>query len=83
MLIKDIGKTFAGDAPLFLLGVLAMGVTVIDVGLYKRLATWILGWTKGFALPIIVWKKILDGISWDAWFMYCSALTLGALLKES
>lgn len=51
---KDIGKTFAGDAPLFLLGVLAMGVTVIDVGLHKRLATWILGWTKGFALPIIV-----------------------------
>jgi len=51
---KMIGQTFAGDAPLFLLGVLAMGVTVIDVGLHKRLATWILGWTKGFALPIIV-----------------------------
>lgn len=51
---KRIGQTFAGDAPLFLLGVLAMGVTVIDVGLHKRLATWILGWTKGFALPIIV-----------------------------
>jgi len=51
---KMIGKTFAGDAPLFLLGVLAMGVTVIDVGLHKRLATWILGWTKGFALPIVV-----------------------------
>ncbi|MDY6972884.1 MAG: SLC13 family permease, partial [Thermodesulfobacteriota bacterium] len=29
------------------------------------------------------WKKILNGISWDAWFMYCGALTLGALLKES
>jgi sodium-dependent dicarboxylate transporter 2/3/5 len=29
------------------------------------------------------WKKILGGISWDAWFMYCGALTLGALLKES
>jgi sodium-dependent dicarboxylate transporter 2/3/5 len=29
------------------------------------------------------WKKILSGISWDAWFMYCGALTLGALLKES
>jgi sodium-dependent dicarboxylate transporter 2/3/5 len=51
---KDIGKTFSGDAPLFLLGVLAMGVTVIDVGLHKRLATWILGWTKGFVLPIVV-----------------------------
>ncbi|MBW1671926.1 MAG: anion permease, partial [Deltaproteobacteria bacterium] len=29
------------------------------------------------------WKKILSGISWDAWFMYCGALTLGALLKET
>jgi len=29
------------------------------------------------------WKSILGGISWDAWFMYCGALTLGALLKES
>lgn len=51
---KDIGKSFAGDAPLFLLGVLAMGVAVVDVGLHKRLASWILGWTKGFYLPIFV-----------------------------
>jgi sodium-dependent dicarboxylate transporter 2/3/5 len=29
------------------------------------------------------WRKILGGISWDAWFMYCGALTLGALLKET
>lgn len=50
----DIGRSFAGDAPLFLLGVLAMGVTVIDVGLHKRLASWILGWTKGYVVPIIV-----------------------------
>src|SRR6056297_2098971 len=49
-----IGKTFAGDAPLFLLGVLAMGVAVVDVGLHKRLAAWILGWTKGFYTPIFV-----------------------------
>ncbi len=49
-----IGKTFAGDAPMFLLGVLAMGVVVVEVGLHKRLATWILGWTKGFLLPIFV-----------------------------
>ncbi len=49
-----IGKTFAGDAPLFLLGVLAMGVVVVDVGLHKRLASWILGWTKGFMLPVFV-----------------------------
>jgi len=29
------------------------------------------------------WRKILNGISWDAWCMYCGALTLGALLKET
>ncbi len=49
-----IGKTFAGDAPMFLLGVLAMGVAVVDVGLHKRLASWLLGWTKGFYIPIFV-----------------------------
>ncbi len=51
---KSVGKTFAGDAPMFLLGVLAMGVVVVDVGLHKRLATWILGWTRGFYMPIFV-----------------------------
>lgn len=51
---KEIGKTFAGDAPMFLLGVLAMGVAVVDVGLHKRLASWLLGWTKGFMVPIFV-----------------------------
>ncbi len=49
-----VGKTFAGDAPMFLLGVLAMGVAVVDVGLHKRLAAWLLGWTKGFTVPIFV-----------------------------
>jgi sodium-dependent dicarboxylate transporter 2/3/5 len=29
------------------------------------------------------WKRILGRISWDAWFMYCGALTLGSLLRES
>lgn len=51
---KMIGKTFAGDAPLFLLGVLAMGVAVVDVGLHKRLAAWLLGWTRGFLVPVFV-----------------------------
>jgi len=51
---KMIGKTFAGDAPMFLLGVLAMGVAVVDVGLHKRLASWLLGWTKGFYVPVFV-----------------------------
>jgi len=49
-----IGKTFAGDAPMFLLGVLAMGVAVVDVGLHKRLAAWLLGWTRGFLVPVFV-----------------------------
>jgi len=49
-----IGKTFAGDAPMFLLGVLAMGVAVVDVGLHKRLASWLLGWTRGFIVPVFV-----------------------------
>jgi len=54
MPMKMVGKTFAGDAPMFLLGVLAMGVAVVDVGLHKRLASWLLGWTKGFFVPIFV-----------------------------
>ena len=32
---------------------------------------------------VTAWQKILGGISWDAWFMYCGALTLGALLKDT
>ncbi len=49
-----IGKTFSGDAPLFMLGVFALGVSVVHVGFHKRLAVWILGWTKGFYLPMFV-----------------------------
>jgi sodium-dependent dicarboxylate transporter 2/3/5 len=52
--IEMIGKTFGGDAPMFLLGVLAMGVCVVDVGLHKRLASWLLGWTRGFRVPVFV-----------------------------
>ncbi|MCB2187975.1 MAG: anion permease [Deltaproteobacteria bacterium] len=51
---EAVGKSFAGDAPMFLLGVLAMGVAVVDVGLHKRLAAWLLGWTKGFMVPVFV-----------------------------
>jgi sodium-dependent dicarboxylate transporter 2/3/5 len=31
----------------------------------------------------VQFEKILQRISFNAWFMYCGALTLGALLKES
>lgn len=34
-------------------------------------------------LRVTEWRKILGRISWDAWFMYCGALTLGALLLDS
>jgi sodium-dependent dicarboxylate transporter 2/3/5 len=60
------------------------------------LALWIFGGEEmglggpallALLIPVIFrtteWRKILSGISWDAWFMYCGALTLGALLKES
>jgi len=60
------------------------------------LALWILGGEVlglggpsllALLIPVVFritdWKKILNGISWDAWFMYCGALTLGALLKET
>ncbi len=36
-----IGKTFAGDAPMFMLGVYALGATVVEVGFHKRLAVWL------------------------------------------
>ncbi|MEZ5360101.1 MAG: SLC13 family permease [Candidatus Zixiibacteriota bacterium] len=49
-----IGKSFSGDAPLFMLGVFALGVSVVHVGFHKRLAVWILGWTRGFWLPMFV-----------------------------
>ena len=49
-----VGKTFAGDAPMFMLGVFALGTTVVKVGFHNRLAVWILGWTRGFWVPMIV-----------------------------
>jgi sodium-dependent dicarboxylate transporter 2/3/5 len=50
----DIGKSFCGDAPLFLLGVLGMGAVITEVGLHKRFANWAFGWVNGFKLPIFV-----------------------------
>lgn len=51
---EEIGRSFCGDAPLFLLGVLAMGAVVTEVGLHKRFANWVFGWVNGFKLPIFV-----------------------------
>ena len=49
-----VGKTFAGDAPMFMLGVFALGASVVEVGFHRRLAVWIMGWTRGFWVPMIV-----------------------------
>lgn len=49
-----IGKSFAGDAPMFMLGVFALGATVVEVNFHKRLAVWLLGWTRGFWVPMTV-----------------------------
>jgi sodium-dependent dicarboxylate transporter 2/3/5 len=49
-----VGKSFAGDAPMFMLGVFALGASVVEVGFHKRLAVWILGWTRGFWVPMLV-----------------------------
>jgi sodium-dependent dicarboxylate transporter 2/3/5 len=39
---------------MFMLGVFALGAVIVETGFHKRLAVWILGWTKGFWLPMIV-----------------------------
>ena len=39
---------------MFMLGVFALGATVVEVGFHKRLAVWLLGWTRGFWLPMMV-----------------------------
>jgi sodium-dependent dicarboxylate transporter 2/3/5 len=49
-----VGKTFAGDAPMFMLGVFALGAVIVETGFHKRLAVWILGWTSGFWVPMLV-----------------------------
>jgi len=49
-----VGKTFSGDAPMFMLGVFALGACVVETGFHKRLAVWILGWTRGFWVPMFV-----------------------------
>ncbi len=51
---REVGKSFAGDAPMFMLGVFALGASVVEVGFHRRLAVWILGWTRGFWIPMIV-----------------------------
>jgi sodium-dependent dicarboxylate transporter 2/3/5 len=39
---------------MFMLGVFALGSTVVEVDFHKRLAVWLLGWTRGFWVPMIV-----------------------------
>jgi sodium-dependent dicarboxylate transporter 2/3/5 len=49
---SDIAKDFFSDAAVFLLGVLALGYGVAEVGLHSRIAVLILGKFRGFKGPL-------------------------------
>lgn len=49
---SDIAKDFFSDAAFFILGVLALGYAVAEVGLHSRIAALILGKFRGFKGPI-------------------------------
>lgn len=49
---SDIAKNFFSDAAFFILGVLALGYAVAEVGLHSRIAALILGKAYGFRRPI-------------------------------
>jgi len=78
------------------MGKMAYGEYVAASMLLLILVLWIFGGHDlglggpallALLIPVVFkvtdWRKILGGISWDAWFMYCGALTMGALLKGS
>jgi len=79
-----------------MMGKMGYAEIVTALMLFFIVALWILGGEEvglggpallALIIPVffrtVEWQKILKGISWNAWFMYCGALTLGALLKES
>lgn len=51
---SDIAKNFIGDAAFFILGVLALGYIISEVGLHSRIAALILGRVYGFRNVIFV-----------------------------
>lgn len=51
---SDVAKAFMSDAAFFILGVLALGYAIAEVGLHSRIAALILGKVRGFKTPIFV-----------------------------
>lgn len=72
---SDIAKNFMGDAVFFILGVLALGYIVAEVGLHSRIAASILGWAHGFRGPIFAIAIIMPVVG-----AFISAHALAAFL---
>ncbi len=72
---SDIAKNFMGDAVFFILGVLALGYIVTEVGLHSRIAASILGWAHGFRGPIFAIAIIMPIVG-----AFISAHALAAFL---
>ncbi len=72
---SDIAKNFMGDAVFFILGVLALGYIVTEVGLHSRIAASILGWAHGFKGPIFAIAIIMPIVG-----AFISAHALAAFL---
>ncbi len=72
---SDIAKNFMGDAVFFILGVLALGYIVSEVGLHSRIAASILGWAHGFRGPIFAIAIIMPVVG-----AFISAHALAAFL---
>jgi sodium-dependent dicarboxylate transporter 2/3/5 len=72
---SDIAKNFMGDAVFFILGVLALGYIVSEVGLHSRIAASILGWAHGFRGPIFAISIIMPIVG-----AFISAHALAAFL---
>ncbi len=72
---SDIAKNFIGDAAFFILGVLALGYVISEVGLHSRIAASILGWVYGFRGPIFAIAIIMPVLG-----AFISAHALAAFL---
>ena len=57
--VNVIAKNFFNDAAIFIIGVLALGYAVAEVGLHSRIAVLILGKFRGFKGPIFAITVIL------------------------
>jgi di/tricarboxylate transporter len=72
---SDVAKDFFSDAAVFLLGVLALGYGVAEVGLHSRIAVLILGKFRGFKGPIFGLTIIMSVVG-----SFISAHALAAFL---